>query len=158
MVRNNIRMGKPCVGNALIMAERAKLRTSPRVQSWGMMGTASGCWSQSSLLSLPTLRQFVDERLLESGRISKARGTRKAISYCTYRISTKLLHPPLSPSSQATEISLRIVTSPLSQRKPKVAYVFPCLDCRFVIGRLIEESLRGERQLLLCSYTEKDDA
>jgi hypothetical protein len=40
----------------------------------------------------------------------------------------------------------------------KVACVFPCLDYTFVIGRLIEESLHGERQLFLCSYTEKEDA
>ena len=64
-------------------------------------------------------------------------------------VNAEFLHPSLSPSSQITEISLWIVTSPVSQRKPKVACVFPCPDCTFVIGRLIEESLRGVRQLLL---------
>src|ERR1700712_366729 len=59
-----------------------------------------------------------------------------------------LLHPPLSPNSQVTEIFFRIVSSPLSQCKPKVTCIFPCLNYAFVIGCLTKESLRGERQLL----------
>jgi hypothetical protein len=76
----------------------------------------------------------------------------------SYRsIHAKLFQPPLSPSSQIAEISLWIVTSPVSQRKPKVACIFPCLDRTFVIGRLIEENLCGDMQLRLCSSTKKDD-
>jgi hypothetical protein len=37
----NIRMGMSFVENALIMGERAKLRTSARVQSLRKMGTAT---------------------------------------------------------------------------------------------------------------------
>jgi hypothetical protein len=41
MVQNNIRMGMSFAGNALVMAERAKLRTSPRVQLLRKMGIAT---------------------------------------------------------------------------------------------------------------------
>lgn len=53
----------------------------------------------------------------------------------------ELLHPHFSPISQITKISLWILASPLSQRKPEVACVFACLYCTLVVGRSIEESL-----------------
>ena len=62
--------------------------------------------------------------------------------------NTKLLHPPLSPSSQITEISLRILTPPTSQGEPKVTCVLSCLNYTSVIGRLIEENLCGRKAVI----------
>lgn len=63
----------------------------------------------------------------------------------------------LSPSPHITEIFLWIVTSPISQHKPKMLCVFSCLDCMFIIGCLFEESLREEMQLRICLCADKAD-
>jgi hypothetical protein len=61
----------------------------------------SSCWSQSSLLSLPILRQIRQWEVVEPGRISKARqGARKAISYRTQSVTSLNQHQAPSFSSQ----------------------------------------------------------
>jgi hypothetical protein len=130
-------------------------------RQWGNSG---GRLLESAFGNLLNYAATRSPRVARSAACSAKRSTKRSGVSCALsttsslrsirdvaRINTKLLHPPLSPSSQVTKISLRIVTSPVSQRKPKVACVFPCLNYTFVIGRLIEESLCGECRYLLCS-------
>ena len=105
----------------------------------------SSCWSQFSLLSLPIhrrwevvwIKQNIESKTREQER-------RSVIVHNPWHrwINTKLLHPsPKLPDHRNIAPDHHLATL-ATQTK--------------VIGRLIEENLCGERQLLLCSCTEKE--